>query len=342
MSNDTEKHDETGSAVRLIGLSGAYKGNEYLLTGSEFMIGRAKDCNLVLDESTVSAKHAKITKIGDNYEIMDLNSTNGTFVNGVKVERKGLRTNDKIKMDVFEFRYINPAEVERTVVSEAPDFAAAQKTVVREEAIKPEAPPPPRVHAAPPPPQARPVEAPVHARVSSGGFEKGGSIIVGLIVGLIIAYIFSFGGSIAGTWSMLDFNMNAVQNLLVDGLKTFPFFHMHSTFLPWQTETRVMIAAIVMIVSVVLGLLLGGVITQSIGRKNRFLTAIVFTIFYVGIALAVQFGMLNFNFQQWQSALAMGARLGITDNLLHMLAAIGYVTGVTFVISFIGTLLGRK
>jgi pSer/pThr/pTyr-binding forkhead associated (FHA) protein len=337
MSNDTEKVGQAGAEVRVIGLSGAYKGNEYIIKGPDFTIGRANDCNLVLDESTVSAKHAKITKVGDRYEIHDLNSTNGTFVNGVKVERKGLRTNDKLKFDVFEFRYINPNEVERTVVSQAPDFDKAAKTVVRPAAEAP------RVAAAPPPPAAQPaVERPrQQPHAGHPEFEKKGSIIAGLIVGLIVAYIFSFGGAFVGSWSATSFNVNMIQDSLMNALRGFPLIHLHNAYLPWPADTQVMLTAIVIIVCIALGLLLGGVVTQSIGRKNRFLTAIVFTIFYAGIALAVNFGLINWNFDAWKF-IWPDVGLGLTDPLIRMLVAIGYFAGVTFVISFIGTLLGKR
>lgn len=359
MGNGNEGQGGASADVRLIGLSGAYKGNEYVIKDAEFLIGRAKECQLPLDESTISGKHAKITKVGDKFEIHDLNSTNGTFVNGVKVERKGLRTNDKIKVDVFEFRYINPAEVERTVVSEAPDFSKPEKTVVRpQEAIKEPAAPPPAAapppqpqQAAPPPQAAAPQPQPVapqpqpvgpQQRVNSPAFHKKGSIIAGLIIGLIVAYIFSYGGSFVGSWSKSNFNMNNIQTDLIAGLKSFPINHMHTAYLPWPSAQQEMLAKIVTIVCLALGLLLGGVITQSIGRKNRFLTSIVFTIFFVAIGLAGQLGGFNFNFQDWQMRAFQPANLGITDTNMNLAASIGYFTGVSFVISFIGTLLGRK
>ncbi len=50
-----------------------------------FSLGRAPDCDLVFDEDTVSSHHARIDWRGDHAEIEDLGSSNGTFVNGVKL-----------------------------------------------------------------------------------------------------------------------------------------------------------------------------------------------------------------------------------------------------------------
>lgn len=50
-----------------------------------FSLGRAPDCDLVLDEDTVSSHHARINWRGDHAEIEDVGSSNGTFVNGQQV-----------------------------------------------------------------------------------------------------------------------------------------------------------------------------------------------------------------------------------------------------------------
>lgn len=48
---------------------------------SLFLIGKSKDCNLIIDINSISRKHAAIIKKGDNYSIKDFHSTNHTFVN---------------------------------------------------------------------------------------------------------------------------------------------------------------------------------------------------------------------------------------------------------------------
>jgi pSer/pThr/pTyr-binding forkhead associated (FHA) protein len=50
-----------------------------------FVLGRSPDCDLVIDEETVSSHHARIEWMVEHAELEDLGSSNGTFVNGVKV-----------------------------------------------------------------------------------------------------------------------------------------------------------------------------------------------------------------------------------------------------------------
>lgn len=61
-------------------------------------IGRAGDNDLAIPESTVSGNHCRIDYKGDQYVITDLNSTNGTIVNGNKVSACAIKQGDRIKL----------------------------------------------------------------------------------------------------------------------------------------------------------------------------------------------------------------------------------------------------
>lgn len=67
---------------------------EYLITGSEFRIGREPDNDIVIDHPAVSRHHCRILLQGDTFFVEDLNSTNGTLVNGKKIIKAGIHNQD--------------------------------------------------------------------------------------------------------------------------------------------------------------------------------------------------------------------------------------------------------
>ena len=86
-----------GKAFALKFISGKYQGGEFPLKGDkQIVIGRSSELDMVLVEDMVSRKHARITLRGGGISIEDLNSTNGTFVNGEKVQQSRLKEGDRI------------------------------------------------------------------------------------------------------------------------------------------------------------------------------------------------------------------------------------------------------
>lgn len=74
-----------------------------------FSVGRAKGNDLVIRDLHVSGQHAKFTVLQDGvFEIADLGSSGGTFVNGQRVERCALKSGDKIEFATVAatFRYV--------------------------------------------------------------------------------------------------------------------------------------------------------------------------------------------------------------------------------------------
>jgi len=73
----------------------------------EVTIGRREDNVVVIEEGYVSGHHARIFQRNDNYVLEDLKSTNGTILNGEKIENKVyIRSGDKIKIGTTLFRVI--------------------------------------------------------------------------------------------------------------------------------------------------------------------------------------------------------------------------------------------
>ncbi|MCS6914993.1 MAG: DUF4388 domain-containing protein [Myxococcales bacterium] len=82
-------------ALRFI--SGKYQGGEFPLRANrDIIIGRSSDLDMVLIEDMVSRKHAKIQTTEEGVIITDIGSTNGTFVNGERVQRAVLKEGDRI------------------------------------------------------------------------------------------------------------------------------------------------------------------------------------------------------------------------------------------------------
>jgi hypothetical protein len=68
-------------------------------------IGRKNDNHLIIDNPTISRNHAQIRNINGNFMIFDLNSTSGTFVNGVRVHQTLLRSGDVISIANYPLVY---------------------------------------------------------------------------------------------------------------------------------------------------------------------------------------------------------------------------------------------
>lgn len=71
--------------LRLVMRRGPTPGNFYELTGETIMIGRGSKNDIVIQDNDVSREHCRLTKHGESYYLHDLGSSNGTFVNGMRV-----------------------------------------------------------------------------------------------------------------------------------------------------------------------------------------------------------------------------------------------------------------
>ena len=74
--------------VRLVVQTGAMKDRQIALRTGETVIGRRKGCQVRLGDARVSREHCRITFDGRQVTVADLDSANGTYVNGKRV-RKG-------------------------------------------------------------------------------------------------------------------------------------------------------------------------------------------------------------------------------------------------------------
>lgn len=86
--------------------SGSRVGQVYRLKDSATVIGRSSDCDLVFSVSGISRRHLMIANLRGTYYLTDLESTNGTYVNGVKVtHQRKLSEGDDITVEGLTFRF---------------------------------------------------------------------------------------------------------------------------------------------------------------------------------------------------------------------------------------------
>jgi DNA-binding CsgD family transcriptional regulator len=83
--------------VWIVGINTVTGNLPFRLTSGEFSVGRRKKAHIYLGESTVSRKHATLTFDGATLLVKDLGSSNGTFVNDVRVIESQLHVHDLIR-----------------------------------------------------------------------------------------------------------------------------------------------------------------------------------------------------------------------------------------------------
>ena len=120
---------------------------EINLEKERITIGRKPHNGIQIDNLAISGEHAAVVTILNDSFLEDLNSTNGTLVNGQPIKKHFLRHNDVIELGKYKLKYLNDAAA-------APVADDYQKTmIIRPGGIKPVPPEP--VPAAPAPVQAQ-------------------------------------------------------------------------------------------------------------------------------------------------------------------------------------------
>jgi diguanylate cyclase (GGDEF)-like protein len=102
-----------GGESCLVAIHGPQLGKKFILEEEEFTIGRDVKNNIVVDLDNVSRRHAKITTKGGRSFVMDLGSTNGTYLNdGEVLEEMPLRTGDYVKVGGSIFKFLSGGNIE--------------------------------------------------------------------------------------------------------------------------------------------------------------------------------------------------------------------------------------
>ena len=94
-------------------ISGAEMGRRIELTHEEVSIGRSDQCTVCVNSDLVSRRHAVINRVLGHTIVVDLKSTNGTFVNDQRVERAELKDGDLLRTGKTVLKYLeNSLELE--------------------------------------------------------------------------------------------------------------------------------------------------------------------------------------------------------------------------------------
>jgi pSer/pThr/pTyr-binding forkhead associated (FHA) protein len=140
---------------------------EVQLTKDRTTLGRRPYNDIVIDNLAVSGEHAVLQLTGNEVYLEDLNSTNGTYVNGKAVKKQLLQNNDTVEIGKYKIKFIN----------EAPG-ATFEKTLI----MKPGMVPPMPARPAPAPvgmsTAAMPAVAPAPSGAPEGAAAQNASIKV--------------------------------------------------------------------------------------------------------------------------------------------------------------------
>jgi hypothetical protein len=182
------------STLRLIPAS----GSDVEITVDRAVVGRDASCDVVVNDVSVSRKHARLERLGSSWAVVDQRSANGTFLDGQRVSESMLSEGQELRFGAVNFRVEFVTDTGATVLLQAPSSTAA--TVVqpapRPRPVPAPVPPPPVpapvVHEPPPPPAAHaPVPAAAPEPVPSG---RGPLFWVGLVVvGLLLLAVVGVG-----------------------------------------------------------------------------------------------------------------------------------------------------
>ena len=98
-----------GTAL-LVVLRGPNTGARFLLDDDDVVSGRHPDSDIFLDDVTVSRKHAVFHRSGGSYEVKDVGSLNGTYVNRDLVDEAMLTTGDEVQIGKFRLVFYAAAQ----------------------------------------------------------------------------------------------------------------------------------------------------------------------------------------------------------------------------------------
>lgn len=186
-----QSYPSTESSIQF--LSGPLAGKTFPVTKSSFILGRAPDSDIVINDFGVSRNHARLLQTGSGWSIEKLAPQNTLTVNQRNIQQETLNNQDVIGLGTgTTFRFVS-TNLGQTIIPQPSFF---QPTVVAPNSYTPTPMPPAREYAPPPAPGYAPA-MPVQPQKSptSDISTFGQALKFGMILGLIITvcYFIDFG-----------------------------------------------------------------------------------------------------------------------------------------------------
>ncbi|MDH4178013.1 MAG: FHA domain-containing protein [Thermoleophilia bacterium] len=92
--------------VLVVRTGGGRAGETFAPAGERTLIGRSPECDVFLDDVTVSRRHAEVVREGERYTIRDLGSLNGTFINRRRIESAVLEDDDEVQIGKYRLTFL--------------------------------------------------------------------------------------------------------------------------------------------------------------------------------------------------------------------------------------------
>ena len=89
----------------IVAQNGNHRGEDFRIYDGKNILGTAADCDIVITDPFLSAKHCTIRHENGNFQVTDLDSMNGTFVNQKRCTKSDLIDNDTIRLGRTEFKF---------------------------------------------------------------------------------------------------------------------------------------------------------------------------------------------------------------------------------------------
>ena len=89
----------------VVAMSGDLKGRDFRLTPGKNVLGTSATCDIVLTDQYMSSRHSTINYDDGLFTLVDLDSTNGSYVNDKRVSREELIDNDKVRLGRSELKF---------------------------------------------------------------------------------------------------------------------------------------------------------------------------------------------------------------------------------------------